>query len=83
MASSVFVRHTLNALYTDLTVTIHKVHVRNGGGGDSLSAPSVTAAPNETPRSNPSHRERAITIGILVSGLSRLGLSAERAEWDV
>lgn len=83
MASSVFVRHTLNALYTDLTVTIHKVHVRNGGG-DTPFTPSVTApAPNETPRSSPSHRERAITIGILVSGLSRLGLSAERAEWDV
>jgi len=85
VASSVFVRHTLNALYTDLTVTTHKVNVRNGGLSPPQNESSFPGHSQLKPNGDNRvyRREKAITIGILVSGMSRLGLSAGRTEWDV
>ncbi|KAH8109920.1 hypothetical protein DFH11DRAFT_841289 [Phellopilus nigrolimitatus] len=77
VTSSIFVRHALNALYTDLAVSLHKVHIRSG--------PPAAIPPTKPVNEDQARRrrEKAIMISILVSGMSRLGLSTERAEWDV
>ncbi|KAI5119547.1 hypothetical protein M0805_008533 [Coniferiporia weirii] len=86
VASSVFVRHTMNTLYTDLSVSKHKVYVRSGPSSPTKGAPSpfpTTHPADDGVGKTTAHREKAITISLLVSGMGRLGLSAERAEWDV
>ncbi|KLO18900.1 hypothetical protein SCHPADRAFT_818998 [Schizopora paradoxa] len=66
VASSAFVRHSMNALYTDLHVVARKVNVMDHS----------TLAQGK--------RRKAFTIGLLVSGMGRLGLGTSReAEWDV
>ncbi|KAL5521180.1 hypothetical protein ACEPAG_9103 [Sanghuangporus baumii] len=85
VASSVFLRHGMHALYTDLAVAIRKVQIHSGKSRvtpSSDSAPSPVA-PNEERDPEDKQRERAATISLLVSGISRLGLSKESAEWDV
>jgi len=68
LASSAFVRHSLNALYTDLQVVARKASLMDHSG--------VTSAR--------SRRQRSFTISLLVSGTGRLGLGSSRvAEWDV
>ena len=103
VASSVFVRHAMIALYTDLAVAMHKVKIHSSPPSSSSpppsssplsegSSPTPTPPPQSLPESPPNksrvqqknlNRERSITIGLLVSGSGRLGLSTERAEWDV
>ncbi|KAL5532207.1 hypothetical protein ACEPAF_5771 [Sanghuangporus sanghuang] len=85
VASSVFLRHGMHALYTDLAVAIRKVQIHFGKSRVSTSSDSAPSpvARNEARDSEDKQRERAITISLLVSGISRLGLSKESAEWDV
>lgn len=73
VASSVFVRTTLNALYTDLAVNMLKVQVKDG----------AKARSKDRDAGERRERDLAITIRLLVSGIGRLTLSSERAEWDV
>ncbi|TDL26539.1 hypothetical protein BD410DRAFT_783590 [Rickenella mellea] len=89
IASSAFIRHTLNALYTDISVEIRKFEVRRLGPGSSNDH-------NNGHTSNPSHRtdtdlrlgdvrnmdkrQKDVVVGIGVIGWSRL--SGVRAEWD-
>ena len=79
VASSVFVRTTLNALYTDLAVNMHKVQLKEGKKARNKNGDAERSVENIKKW----ERKRAITIGLLVSGIARLGLSSERAEWDV
>ena len=74
VASSFFLRHTMNALYTDLSVTTRKVEVHQ---------PDKRKAGPSSSRGECSGRQRSITLGHIVSGIGRLGLSSDRAEWDV
>ncbi|KAI0084990.1 hypothetical protein BDY19DRAFT_987277 [Irpex rosettiformis] len=74
IASSIFVRHTLNALYTDLVVNITRVRVNNGGvpiNGGLISSSSQSKK----------SREKSITFGLMVTGIGRV--SGARAEWEV
>jgi hypothetical protein len=74
------------ALYTDLTVDLRKVTVRNGSNSHPLSGAGSASSPSElvvTSGKGRKRREKAVTLSMLVSGKGRLGLSAERAEWDV
>ena len=97
VASSVFVRHIMIALYPDLAVAMHKVKIHSGPPPSSSplsegSPPTPTPPPQSLPESPANegrvqlknlNRERSITIGLLVSSSGRLGLSTKRAEWDV
>ncbi|EMD32387.1 hypothetical protein CERSUDRAFT_108825 [Gelatoporia subvermispora B] len=91
MASSVFVRHTLNALYTDLRVTLRRVRVHgprssNGPSSQSGSA-SLPGLPDQPPgpegasRPHRSIREKSLFIGLDVSGVARV--TGERGGWEV
>ncbi|OCH83832.1 hypothetical protein OBBRIDRAFT_799584 [Obba rivulosa] len=92
MASSVFVRHTLNALYTDLRVTLRRVRVhgpRTGTNGSSLaggpaSLPGLSdqsPGPEGAARARRSVREKSLFVGLDVSGVARV--SGERGGWEV
>ncbi|KIP05879.1 hypothetical protein PHLGIDRAFT_128602 [Phlebiopsis gigantea 11061_1 CR5-6] len=70
-ASSIFVRHTLNALYTDLRVALRRVRVHGRRDG--------SAAPRQ--KRSRSSREKSVSIGLTVSGLGRV--SRAPVEWQV
>ncbi|KAJ7653286.1 hypothetical protein DFH06DRAFT_1282556 [Mycena polygramma] len=71
LASSVFVRHTLNALYSDLKVTLNKVTVNNlPPGGD--------AAVQQQRRKN---RDKSLFVGLSATGVARV--SGAVGEWEV
>ncbi|KAK7062615.1 hypothetical protein VNI00_000103 [Paramarasmius palmivorus] len=85
IASSAFVRHTLNTLYSDLRVTLHKVVVNtpkssprypsaNHSDGDSEDQPHVSSKPKP-------NREKSLFIGLTVTGNSRVSRAV--GEWEV
>jgi len=80
MASSVFIRHTLNALYSDLSVVLHKVVVKTP---TSSSTPPSLA--QEEPRARlhakRRSREKSLLVGFYVKGTSRV--SRSHGEWEV
>lgn len=79
LASAMFVRHTLTALYSDISVVINKVEVKTEG---KASRPADDALP--VPRNKVStFREKTLFIRLTVYGRSRLGVSAPPAEWQV
>lgn len=71
ITSSVFVRHTLNALYSDLQVDLLSVR--------------TTLPPQSSPATSPNPlgkaRERSLSMRIGVSGLARV--SGAKSEWEV
>ena len=71
ITSSVFVRHTLNALYSDLQVDL--LSVRTTPSPPS-SSPSTQNPPNNL-------RDRSLSMRIGVSGLARV--SGTKSEWEV
>lgn len=76
----------MHALYTDLAVAIRKVQIHSGKLTQASSPsglPSPSTLPNEAQDSGSNQRDRGISVALLVSGVGRLGLSKERAEWDV
>ncbi|OCH84367.1 hypothetical protein OBBRIDRAFT_799151, partial [Obba rivulosa] len=92
MASSVFVRHTLNTLYPDLRVTLRRVRVhgpRSGTNGSSLaggpaSLPGLSdqsPGPEGDARAHRSIREKGLFVELDVSGVARV--SGERGVWEV
>ncbi|KAJ6551631.1 hypothetical protein B0H19DRAFT_1158380 [Mycena capillaripes] len=68
LASSVFVRHTLNALYSDLKVVLNKVTV------DTLPPVGETAVKRRS-------REKSLFVGLSTTGVARV--SGAVGEWEV
>ncbi|GJE92326.1 hypothetical protein PsYK624_084800 [Phanerochaete sordida] len=79
IASSIFVRHTLNALYTDLAVTLQRVRVHGSQESGSLppGAPPATRPKREGRRA----RDKRVSIGLTVNGIGRV--SGAPTEWQV
>ncbi|KAK7053827.1 hypothetical protein R3P38DRAFT_2683105 [Favolaschia claudopus] len=74
IASSAFVRHTLNALYSDLKVVLNKVAVetpKSPAAGD----PQLPLKPR------PKSREKSLFVGLTATGLARV--SGAAGEWEV
>ncbi|KAJ8082477.1 hypothetical protein AAF712_001593 [Marasmius tenuissimus] len=80
IASSAFVRHTLNALYSDLQVTIHKVSVNTPKSGDT-GHDAGTSSPTTTQNSLKRDREKSLFLGLRVNGTARV--SGSLGEWEV
>lgn len=87
MASSVFVRHTLSALYTDLRVelqriTVHGPHPSSGLCSSDCAEPGV---PEDLHRSQQSQirsiRKKSLFIGLMVHGTNRV--SKAQGGWQV
>ncbi|KAI0079157.1 hypothetical protein K474DRAFT_1582671, partial [Panus rudis PR-1116 ss-1] len=74
IASSVFMRHTMNALYTDLDVEIRRVRVH---GPRSFKA-SGSGSDVKKVRSS---REKSFFVGLVVTGAGRV--SKAKTEWEV
>ena len=71
ITSSVFVRHTLNALYSDLRVDLLSVRT---------TPPPPSPSPSSSKRLGKS-RDRSLSMRIGVSGLARV--SGTKSEWEV
>jgi hypothetical protein len=70
IASSSFVRHTLNALYSDLAVELLKIRVLNSPSPANLNAPPSRRS-----------RDKSLCMRIGVSGSARV--SGAKSEWEV
>ncbi|KAG5351500.1 hypothetical protein C0989_006235 [Termitomyces sp. Mn162] len=96
LASAVFIRHTLNALYVDLKLELRKCIVNTPRLPTSapMSAPTSILGPTTTPEPTPmpwqkqnpknkrgSSREKSLVVGFCVTGTSRV--SGAPAEWEV
>ncbi|KAH0579742.1 hypothetical protein J132_08752 [Termitomyces sp. J132] len=96
LASAVFIRHTLNALYVDLKLELRKciVNTPRLPTSASMSAPTSILGPTTTPEPTPmpwqkqnpknkrgSSREKSLVVGFCVTGTSRV--SGAPAEWEV
>jgi hypothetical protein len=79
MASSVFVRHTLNALYSHLRVELRKISVNTPSTSDA--GPSNAHISPQTTSGAPSRRQKSIFIGLRVRGNARV--SGGPGQWDV
>lgn len=83
MASSAFVRHTLNALYTDLHVELRRVRVHGPRTGTPAPGPDPgptwSDADNRRPRRTT--RDKSLFVGLAVSGVARV--SGARGGWEV
>ena len=71
------------AVYTDLSVGLLKVVVRDGPDPSSDTSSTLGKPLMDTSSNRALNRERAVKIALLVSGQGRLGLSTERGEWDM
>lgn len=71
ITSSVFVRHTLNALYSDLRVDLLSVR----------TTPSPPSSSSASPNPLGKTRDRSLSMRIGVSGLARV--SGAKSEWEV
>jgi hypothetical protein len=85
MASSVFVRHTLNALYSDLRVELRKVLVNTPPPHPS---PAGLLTPQGTADSGQGdskkllvRRQKSVFIGLCVQGIARV--SGGSGQWEV
>ncbi|KAM5543774.1 hypothetical protein V8D89_002391 [Ganoderma adspersum] len=87
MASSVFVRHTLSALYTDLRVELQRITIhgpRSSSGSSSTDCPEP-GVPGDLHRHQHgeirSIREKSLFIGLMVHGTNRV--SKAQGGWQV
>jgi len=71
ITSSVFVRHTLNALYSDLQVNLLSVR----------TTPSPPSSSSTSPKRHGKTSNRSLSMRIGVSGLARV--SGAKSEWEV
>ncbi|KAJ7471296.1 hypothetical protein B0H11DRAFT_2041151 [Mycena galericulata] len=76
LASSVFVRHTLNALYADLKVVLNKVTVDT-----PPPSPVGDVDPQPTAKARRKSREKSLFVGLTASGIARV--SGAAGEWEV
>jgi hypothetical protein len=87
-ASAVFVRHTLNALYTNLSVELKRITVNSSVSGSGSARSSSTGGDgerdSEDAKNKPSarhRREKSVFIAVTVTGKSRV--SGSLGVWDV
>ncbi|KAJ6617585.1 hypothetical protein B0H10DRAFT_2033082 [Mycena sp. CBHHK59/15] len=80
LASSVFVRHTLNALYSDLKVVLNKVSV-NAPGSAGPNANGEPDLPGQQLRARRKSREKSLFVGLSATGVARV--SGGAGEWEV
>ncbi|KAG6828482.1 hypothetical protein H0H87_001839 [Tephrocybe sp. NHM501043] len=78
LASAVFIRHTFNALYTNLSVELRKVVVKTPR---SHAPPSLHEERNTRPQKNRRGREKSLIVAFCVTGTSRV--SGAQGEWEV
>jgi hypothetical protein len=94
MASSVFVRHTLKTLYSDLHVELRRVCVQTPKSGGSSGASSRVSGLDgdggdrkeegqggEEDKKTSSRREKSLFVGLVVRGTARV--SGVVGEWEV
>lgn len=94
MASSVFIRHTLKTLYSDLHVELRRVYVqtpKSGGSGGASSQVSGLGDDGghrkeeeqggEEAKKISSKREKSLFVGLVVRGTARV--SGVVGEWEV
>ena len=76
MASSVFVRHTLNALYANPHVELRRVDVQT-----PLSKTHAHREISKAENRAGTQRDKSVFIGLCVRGIARV--SRAPAEWEV
>jgi hypothetical protein len=85
MASSAFVRHTLNALYSDINIVLRKVVVNTPGSRKPMSLHTEALQSDRDHHTSKSslkkNREKSLFIGLCVTGTGRV--SGGRGEWEV
>ncbi|KAH9916766.1 uncharacterized protein BXZ73DRAFT_53607 [Epithele typhae] len=81
IGSSLFVKHTLNALYTDLHVELQRVRVHGQRPPTSLrhGSSSIQDAPLRS--QTRSTREKSLFVGLVVRGINRV--SAAEDGWEI
>ncbi|KAJ7489560.1 hypothetical protein FB451DRAFT_1349751 [Mycena latifolia] len=79
LASSLFVRHALSALYADLAVALNKVAVHRGGPGGGIPDPDAGGAGARTGAGRT--REKSLFIGLTATGVARV--SGTPGQWEV
>ncbi|KAL4258545.1 hypothetical protein AB1N83_011315 [Pleurotus pulmonarius] len=79
LSSAVFIRHTLNALYSDTQVILRKVVVQTPGSHKFLvGGENENSTTHDTSGRN---REKSLFIGLTVNGVARV--SGGVGEWNV
>lgn len=87
LASSVFVRHSLNALYSDLNVVLRKVTVQKpvspSTSGSGLTGGTGTSGGESLTEKSGRRksREKSLFVGLTVTGTARV--SGGLGEWEV
>ncbi|KAF5340385.1 hypothetical protein D9611_007760 [Ephemerocybe angulata] len=88
LASSSIVRHSMNALFHDLSVTLVKVSVHNeppppsdGSASSSQSSPPPSGSRDSKRSPRKLNREKYLLVRQLVNGINRV--SGKEAEWEV
>ncbi|KAI0325553.1 hypothetical protein GY45DRAFT_1330096 [Cubamyces sp. BRFM 1775] len=87
LTSSVILRHTLNALYTDLRVELQRVRVHGprssstSGLSTGTSGPSEDRPSSEQQAKTRSIREKSLFVGLVVHGINRV--SKAEGGWEV
>jgi hypothetical protein len=89
VTSASFVRHGLNALYSDLKLSLTKLVVKtppkpiNASGSDSTCSEKERepTSPHGKKRQSKISREKRVEVGFVVSGISRVTKSP--GEWEV
>jgi len=94
MASSVFIRHTLKTLYSDLHVELRRVYVQTpkseGSGGPSSRVSRLDEGGGDRKeeeqgkgedKKTTSKREKSLFVGLVVRGTARV--SGVVGEWEV
>ncbi|KAF8650739.1 hypothetical protein AX16_005112 [Volvariella volvacea WC 439] len=87
LTSSLFVKHTMNALYSDLHVVLRRVIVNTPSPPSASSTPlpedtsPPTPSPSKSKRKSRISREKSLFISLSVAGTSRV--SGSPGEWEV
>ncbi|KAF8066906.1 hypothetical protein FPV67DRAFT_1562435 [Lyophyllum atratum] len=81
LTSAVFIRHTLNALYSDLNVELRKVIVKTPRSKQSVSGEVTLEEPKQPSHLAQRGREKSLLVGFCVTGKSRV--SGARGQWEV
>ncbi|TFK97741.1 hypothetical protein BDV98DRAFT_535087 [Pterulicium gracile] len=76
LTSSGFIRHTLNALYSDLSITLSKL-----SSPPSASSPSSTSRDSGPGKQKKISRDKSVILSMTVLGTSRM--SGSKAQWDI
>jgi hypothetical protein len=83
LASSVFIRHTLNALYSDMSVTLSKMTSTPSSGSSkpSYSGHTEPGATQDSSTPKGIKRDKSVVLSMSVVGMSRV--SGTKGQWDI